>query len=41
MGSREWRERMIAQLLLMATHRAKLTGVPVEDVVGFVRATMP
>jgi hypothetical protein len=39
-GSRESRERMVAQLLLMATHRARLVGLPAEDLVAFVRATM-
>ncbi len=39
-GTREWRERMVAQLLLMAAQRARLSGLPIADVVGFVRAAM-
>jgi hypothetical protein len=39
-GSREWRERMVAHLLLMATHRARLIGVPAEDLLAFVRTAM-
>lgn len=39
-GSREERERMVAQLLLMATHRARLVGMSAEVLVAFVRTTM-
>jgi hypothetical protein len=39
-GSREERERMVAQLLLMATHRARLVGLSTDDLMGFVRTTM-
>jgi hypothetical protein len=39
-GSREERERMVAQLLLMATHRARQVGLPADDLVEFVRTTM-
>nr|MDT0658797.1 hypothetical protein [Micromonospora sp. DSM 115978] len=39
-GSREWRERMIAHLLLMAAHRARLTGVPTEELTHFLRTSM-
>jgi len=39
-GSRDAREQMIAQLLLVATHRARLLGLPTEELVGFVRAAM-
>jgi hypothetical protein len=39
-GSREERERMVAQLLLMATQRARQVGLPADDLVEFVRTTM-
>lgn len=39
-GSRESRERLVAQLLLMAVHRARLVGLSTEDLVGFVRTAM-
>jgi hypothetical protein len=31
---------MVAQLLLMATHRARLVGLSTEDAVTFVRTAM-
>lgn len=39
-GSREWREEMIAHLLLMAAERARWTGVPAEHLVSFIRTAM-
>jgi hypothetical protein len=39
-GSLEERERMVAQLLLMATHRARLVGLSTDELVAFVRTTM-
>jgi hypothetical protein len=39
-GSRDWRERMIAHLLLMAADRARWTGVPTDDLVSFLRTVM-
>jgi hypothetical protein len=39
-GNRDLREQMIAQLLLMATRRARLLGLPTGELVGFVRAAM-
>jgi hypothetical protein len=39
-GPRESRERMVAQLLLMATRRARLVGLPADDVVRFVRTVL-
>jgi hypothetical protein len=39
-GSRESRERLVAQLLLMATQRARRVGLPAEDLLEFVRTAM-
>jgi hypothetical protein len=39
-GGRDRREEMIAHLLLMATERARWTGVPAEQLVAFVRTAM-
>ncbi|MDG4829985.1 hypothetical protein O7627_11815 [Solwaraspora sp. WMMD1047] len=39
-GNRDWQERMVAHLLLMATDRARQAGVPVDDVLTFVRTLM-
>jgi hypothetical protein len=39
-GSRESRERMVAQPLLMAIHRARLVGLSTDDLLEFVRTTM-
>jgi hypothetical protein len=39
-GTLEQRERMVAQLLLMATRRASLLGLSADDLVAFVRTTM-
>jgi hypothetical protein len=39
-GSREWRERMIAHLLVMAADRARLTGVPASYLIDFLGTAM-
>ncbi|GGM80242.1 hypothetical protein ACFFX1_33905 [Dactylosporangium sucinum] len=39
-GQREWRERMVAHLLLMAVQRARWLGLPPEALTTFVRTAM-
>ncbi|WP_238007321.1 hypothetical protein KZZ52_02400 [Dactylosporangium sp. AC04546] len=40
-GPREWGERMVAHLLLMAVQRARWLGLPEEALTSFVHTAMP